>query len=211
MTTAPTTSPTRAKDRRNRDDLVMATAIRIIAQKGYAATSVQMVADEVGVQKGSLYHYLKSKEDLLHRIFKESHEQTEKRFAALQERNLSTEDELYESIREAATWFLQNIDRTHIFFTEMRNLSGDRLADAQAWGRTFERRFSDPIERGQHEGTVRTDVDRRLLTRFVLGALNNVRFWPSRSGHPFENDEMIETLVELIRSALQPRNADFSS
>ena len=51
-------------------------AVRVFHKKGYASASIQDVADEVGVLKGSLYHYIDSKEDLLARIFEESARQS---------------------------------------------------------------------------------------------------------------------------------------
>ena len=58
--------------RRNRGQDVIEAAIRVFHKKGYASASIQDVAAEVGVLKGSLYHYIDSKEDLLARIFEDS-------------------------------------------------------------------------------------------------------------------------------------------
>lgn len=53
----------------NKKELEIAlAAVKLFEQKGYRATSVQDIADEVGLQKGSLYHYIQSKEDLLLQI-----------------------------------------------------------------------------------------------------------------------------------------------
>ncbi|KAE8765900.1 TetR/AcrR family transcriptional regulator [Georgenia thermotolerans] len=189
-------------ERRNRDSAVIAAAITVMSQKGYAATSIQEVADRVGVLKGSLYHYFRSKEELLFRILEESHEQVveiEHEVAAL---DLSAFEELLEYVRRSSTWYLSNIDRANIFFSERNQLTGDRLTEAQAWGRAFEKHIAKLLTSAQTDGDVRSDMDQRLLTRFVLGALNNIRFWPSRSGKSFSNDEMAAALVSLTRSAI---------
>jgi AcrR family transcriptional regulator len=60
------------RQRRNRRQEVLEAAIRVFHKKGYASASIQDVAEEVGVLKGSLYHYIDSKEDLLARIFEDS-------------------------------------------------------------------------------------------------------------------------------------------
>ncbi|UOF91850.1 TetR/AcrR family transcriptional regulator [Fodinisporobacter ferrooxydans] len=52
----------------NKHEEIAQAAIRLFEKKGYHATSVQDIADEVGLQKGSLYHYISSKEDLLMQI-----------------------------------------------------------------------------------------------------------------------------------------------
>ena len=44
-------------------------------EKGYEATSIQDIADAVGILKGSLYYYITSKEDLLFEILEDVHQQ----------------------------------------------------------------------------------------------------------------------------------------
>src|ERR1700755_2876691 len=60
------------RQRRNRSQDVLEAAVRVFHKKGYASSSIQDIADEVGVLKGSLYHYIDSKEDLLARLFEDS-------------------------------------------------------------------------------------------------------------------------------------------
>lgn len=189
-------------ERRNRDSAVIAAAIAVMSQKGYAATSIQEVADRVGVLKGSLYHYFRSKEDLLFRILEESHEQVLEIEHAVASLGLSPFEELLEYVRQSSIWYLSNIDRANIFFTERNQLTGERLTEAQVWGRAFEKHISKLLVAAQADGDVRTDMDERLLVRFVLGAVNNVRFWPSRSGKSFRNEEIADALVALTRSAV---------
>ncbi len=43
-------------------------------ERGYADASVQDIADELGILKGSLYHYIDTKEDLLFRLLSETHD-----------------------------------------------------------------------------------------------------------------------------------------
>src|ERR1700709_1880993 len=43
--------------------------VELFAEYGYAQTSVQQIVDAAGVTKGALYHYFKSKDDLLFDIY----------------------------------------------------------------------------------------------------------------------------------------------
>lgn len=47
------------------------TAAALFAEKGYHGTSIQDLARAMGLQKGSLYHYFNSKEELLFRLLDE--------------------------------------------------------------------------------------------------------------------------------------------
>ena len=46
---------------------------RLFAQKGYHGTSIGDIAEALGVQKGSLYSHIASKEDLLYSVIHEVH------------------------------------------------------------------------------------------------------------------------------------------
>src|SRR5207248_10257017 len=54
---------------RERGEQVYAAALRLFREKGYHATSMQDIAVAVGLYKGSLYHYIGGKEDLLVEVF----------------------------------------------------------------------------------------------------------------------------------------------
>ncbi|HKY51602.1 MAG TPA: helix-turn-helix domain-containing protein, partial [Candidatus Limnocylindria bacterium] len=51
---------------------MLSAAARIFREKGYHGTSVRDIAEAVGLLKGSLYHYIRSKEQLLARLFEGS-------------------------------------------------------------------------------------------------------------------------------------------
>ena len=55
----------------------MAAAAKVFYERGYSAATVQDIADELGILKGSLYHYIKTKEDLLFRVFEQVHKEVE--------------------------------------------------------------------------------------------------------------------------------------
>ncbi|HEY9563993.1 MAG TPA: helix-turn-helix domain-containing protein, partial [Nocardioides sp.] len=54
--------------RPSRWDDVVSAAARVFSEKGFGGASLEDVANEVGMLKGSLYNYIKSKEDLLFAI-----------------------------------------------------------------------------------------------------------------------------------------------
>src|SRR3954453_16401153 len=52
--------------------LILDAAVRVFARKGYHTSRVGDIAEEAGVAHGLLYHYLRSKEELLETIFRET-------------------------------------------------------------------------------------------------------------------------------------------
>ncbi|WP_285731884.1 TetR/AcrR family transcriptional regulator [Nocardiopsis sp. ATB16-24] len=197
-------TPRRRRAPRKRDADVMEAAIAVMSERGYAATSIQEVADRVGVLKGSLYHYFSSKEELLFRIVESSHEETTEIASEVSRLGLEPLEELMEYLRRSTTWYLENIERAHILFTERRHLTGECLATANGWRRAFETHVQSLVTVAQDNGDIRADLDVRLIARFLIGMVNNVRFWPSRPGsaRTFTTDEIAEALVELARQAV---------
>src|ERR1700754_1625308 len=64
--------------RPRRDQEVLDAAVKVFHERTYAAATVQDVADELGILKGSLYHYIDTKEDLLFRLLDEVHADVER-------------------------------------------------------------------------------------------------------------------------------------
>jgi AcrR family transcriptional regulator len=56
----------------SKKDLVMATATRLFAERGFENTSVDMICEAAGVSKGLVYHHFKNKNQLLREIFSEA-------------------------------------------------------------------------------------------------------------------------------------------
>jgi AcrR family transcriptional regulator len=191
------------QERFNRDQNVVDAAIAVMSERGYAATSVQEIADRVGVLKGSLYHYFSSKEELLYRVLTESHAQADRIAEEVKSLGLEPVDELLEFLRQLCLWFLTHVERANIYFTESRQLTGDRLVETQQLGRKFVKHLHDLIAAARKDGQIGSPLDTVLLTDFVLGALNSVRDWPVRSGKKFSQERMADAFVELISSALR--------
>ncbi|MCG3160681.1 MAG: HTH-type transcriptional repressor KstR2 [Acidobacteria bacterium] len=57
-----------ASEEPNRLDQIYYVAAKIFCDKGYDATSMSDIADAVGITKAGIYHYVKSKQDLLFAI-----------------------------------------------------------------------------------------------------------------------------------------------
>lgn len=59
------------KIRREKRALIIEVAVKLFSEKGFHATTVDMISRKAGISKGLLYNYYKSKEDLLAQIMYE--------------------------------------------------------------------------------------------------------------------------------------------
>jgi AcrR family transcriptional regulator len=67
----------------NRRTQIIKAAMKLFAQKGYHATSMQEIAENSGLAKGSLYNYFKSKEEIALSIFSYHYEQLFEKIAQI--------------------------------------------------------------------------------------------------------------------------------
>jgi len=171
----------RGASRRNRQGDVVDAAIEVFYQKGYSATSVQDVASRVGVLKGSLYHYMDSKEDLLFRICESSQEQAVALMEEVAARGLPPRAHLEAYLTELVHWYLANLERVSLYFKEWRYLTGDNAVVVQAHRRSFFDYLHAIVVAGRGS-TTGVATDTRLATFFILGAVNDLPDWYRRSG-----------------------------
>ena len=94
LTSVRVPSPEHRANRGTRD-AIRAVAARFFAEQGYHRTRLHEVAEEVGIQKASIFHYFTSKEALYRAVLEEGHGQTE----AIIRRALATEGDWLARVR----------------------------------------------------------------------------------------------------------------
>jgi TetR/AcrR family transcriptional regulator, cholesterol catabolism regulator len=176
------TSAAGGRTRRNRSQDVIEAAIHVFHKKGYASASIQDVAAEVGVLKGSLYHYIDSKEDLLARIFEDSAGHFEEMLVVAAGLDAPAVERLRSFARECSLWYLQNIERTAIYVNEWEHLSGKRLKEVKRIRDAYEQRLTGLIAEVKAAGEAAPDLDVGYATYFIFGALNGLPTWYRRRG-----------------------------
>lgn len=190
-------------ERRNRDAEVTAAAIKVFHSKGFAAATVQDVADEVGVLKGSLYHYISSKEDLLFRVLKESHDQAAAIMAEVAALDAAPIERLRAYLKRMHLWYLHNHDRASVYLNQSRHLTGSNREEVRAQARDFEHFLRELLAEARGSGALRQDLDLRLASYFLLGALNSLPNW-YRPGRGYSAEQVATMYTDMALRALLP-------
>lgn len=179
---APAAAPPSSLGRRDRRREVIDAAIDVFWRKGFSAASIQDVADKVGVLKGSLYHYIDSKEDLLFKIFDESHDQASAIVVEVAALDAPPLVRLQVYVERYLEWYLLNVERVSVYFREWRHLTTPRLDIVRKQRDTFEAFVRDLLREAQTDGDVDAELDVTSAAFFVLGALNGAPDWYRRDG-----------------------------
>jgi AcrR family transcriptional regulator len=200
---APTTSEPRPgplNGTRSRDREVIETAVQIFWEKGYANTSVQDVAHALGMLKGSLYYYIDSKEELLEKIFSDSHAELREIAAATTSGEGSAADRTARFLYDYAMWTLTHIERAGLYSREWRYASDALKTSLVEQQRFYDRTLRELIVEGQGEGTISADVDPRGASLFIWAAFTGLPDW-YRPASRAEARKVAAMYVELARRA----------
>lgn len=157
-------------------DRLLRLAAALFREKGYAATTTRELAEHLGVQKASLYHYIRGKEDLLYEISKESLNRITAAVSAA-EASASPPGRLEAMIIAHVESALADQDMHTAMLIELRALSADRKRDVLARRDRYQAMLCDALAEGQAVGQLRTDLDAHFLTLSLLNLLNWTIFW----------------------------------
>jgi AcrR family transcriptional regulator len=190
-----------APTRRRRQEILDAAAL-IFHEKGYESTSIQDIADAVGILKGSLYYYIDTKEDLLYDILCEVHQTGDAALARVE----ATDGSALVKIRAFVHWMLLintgNLAKVAVFFHDYRSLSPERQRAIIGERDRTDELLRRLIRDGQEEGTICPDVDPKIAGIGVLGLLNWIYHWyrPGRGG--LEATELAKAYADFVVAGL---------
>ena len=146
--------------------------MHVFARRGYHAARVGDIAEEAGVAHGLLYHYFSSKEEVLETIFRETWSDL---LAAVRDVEESGEP-AREQIRQVAAILLRSWrrdpDLVRVLVREVTRSPelGRRVGEIGEAFAAIER----IVRRGQDAGELRDDLDPRLASAILYGAIEEI-------------------------------------
>jgi len=190
-----TSSSPRRKRGEDLPDAMLASAAEVFARKGYEGASLQDLADAIGMQKGSLYHWIETKEDLLVAVIERAHEAT----SATNVRWQAAEDPI-EALRDFvaghARVAIEHQVATTVYLQDFESLSPARRRAVVAARDAYETKLRGLLERAQDAGRLREGVDVRVSTFAILGMVNWLTIWYRPDGD-IPADEIVRQFAAM--------------
>ena len=130
----------------------------------------------MGVQKGSLYHHIKGKEDLLWEVASEGDRAFHAALDGIPE-ELGATEKIRLALRAHLRVVAEQLDVSTVFVREWRFLDGERREAFVAERRRYEQRVGDLFREGRELGQLRSDLDEGAAVLLFLSAANWAYTW----------------------------------
>jgi AcrR family transcriptional regulator len=179
-------------------------AVRVFARKGFHASRVGDIAEEAGVAHGLLYHYFKSKDEVLQAVFQENWSLLVARIESVEETEEPAADQLrHISAIVLRTWLhLPDVVRVVIQEFGRSPELAERIGELTLPIDALER----VIARGIETGEFRQDIDPTFAATVVYGSIDELLTGWVLGRLPSSEEDFAkaeQTLVEVTLRGLQ--------
>jgi TetR/AcrR family transcriptional regulator, cholesterol catabolism regulator len=178
----PGTTSAREEELTGRHRELIDVAARVFHAKGYDGSTIQDIADELGILKGSVYYYVKSKDDLLFSVINRVHEAALENVSDFPHDDLPPLEDIRQFVERHVLHSVDDIIGATVFFRDFRSLTRERRRTVLADRESYTNVLVNLINRAIDEGYGRTDLDVRTIYLAILGMTNWVYQWYRPNG-----------------------------
>ena len=191
--------PVRRKE--DRADHIYRVAADVMCQKGYEATSMNDIADAVGLTKAGIYHYIRGKEDLLFQIMTFGMDMVDEDVITPAQEGADPEERLRTLARRHATRILEAGGAVTILLTDdMHALSPAHSRVVLERQRKYLHVIRETLDQLKAEGKLR-DIDPSVAAATLLGMVCWLGRWYNNGGR-MTSDQVVRDFVEMVMHAV---------
>jgi AcrR family transcriptional regulator len=178
-------------------------AARVFARKGFHASRVGDIAEEAGVAHGLLYHYFRSKDEVLETIFRDTWGLLVIETGRIEESGVALREQLRRFARIYLGSWLIAPDSIRVLVREVGRSPeiGERIDEIRHVFLALTRM----IDAAKTRGEVRASCDPELATFVVYGALEEILTGWALGQIPGDEDDVeraVSTVVDVAHAGL---------
>jgi len=178
---------------------VLRIAVDVFNRHGYDATSMGILADNLGISKSAIYHHVPSKGDLLKLALDHALGGLESILEQPEAASGAADARLEFVLRQTVAVLVDRLP----FVTLLLRLRGNTKIerDALERRRTFDHKVAVLISAARDEGSLRQDIDPRTVTRLLFGMINSIVEW-YKPGGPLSPQRLADDVISMAFDGL---------
>ena len=178
---------------------VLDAAVTAFIEHGYDATSMGLLSSRLGLSKAAIYHHFPAKVELLRAALGEALDALE---GVLLEPGATTgtaEARLSHVLRGAVHVLVDKLPYVTLLLRVRGNSDVER--EALVRRREFDRAVTALVAAARDEGSVRADIDPRVVTRLIFGMINSIVEWYRPEGQE-SADQLADDVLAMALEGL---------
>ncbi|MBP2426831.1 MULTISPECIES: TetR/AcrR family transcriptional regulator [Bradyrhizobium] len=179
--------------------------VRLIFEHGYEAMSLRQLAAEVGIQAGSLYNHISTKQDLLFDLVQDHINDLLRELDLALEGKADPAEKLRAFVAFHVTYHMTRKREVFIANSELRSLDAKNYDAVVALRGAYEQRLAQILTDGVSDGVFEV-VDIQVATFAILALLTGLCTW-YRPGGRLTRDAIIAAHEKLVLSGVAPQAA----
>jgi AcrR family transcriptional regulator len=184
--------------------LILERAAEVFAQKGFEGASMRDLSRSTGISLAGLYHYVPSKQQLLHHIQMEAFSRILEQLEARLEGIEDPQERVRMLIRNHLEYFLAHPVEMKVFTHEAEALAGPFRSEVASIKRRYYGLALELIRNLQEDGEAR-GVNPRTAVLALFGMMNWIYTW-HRPGADPDARELADTFADIfLHGALAAR------
>jgi AcrR family transcriptional regulator len=187
----------------DRADQIYRIAAEIMCQKGYEATSMNDIADAVGLTKAGIYHYIRGKEHLLFEIMTYAMDMVDQDVIKPAKAVADAEERLRTIVSRHSKRILEVGGAVTILLEETSALTPPHRRTVRARKRAYFDLVRETLENLQAEGKLRA-VNPTVAAFSLFGQILWISRWYRRDGTVAATDAAQDILEIAVNGVLQP-------
>ncbi|MGW0949491.1 TetR/AcrR family transcriptional regulator [Streptomyces sp. NPDC002623] len=197
---------TRDEIRKLKREAVLREAARAFGRHGYHNTSLEDIARKLEISKGTLYNYVRDKQEILFECHTEALNIGDQAVAFADAAGGTGGTRL----RNCMQFYVERLINQLGACAALTEINALRPEDREVAVRRrdgFESSFRAVIEAGIGDGSLRSDLDPKLVVMTFMGAVNWIPRWYSPGGR-YEADEVADKMVDTLMRGVESVHAE---
>jgi len=189
----------------DREQEILSAAAKVFRDKGYQRATIQDVAEEVGLLKGSIYYYIKSKEELLFKIGITPLKAITDALREIVSQEISPEEKLRAAIKTRLRAFDQYYPDIFVFLHErFDELPEKERAFLKKGQKEDETLWIKILKEGIEKGTFRKGADVKMIAKAISGTCHWMYKWYKKDGR-LTTDQIAEVFFDFVTNGIKEK------
>ncbi|GAC1433015.1 MAG: TetR/AcrR family transcriptional regulator [Chitinophagaceae bacterium] len=191
----------RQRKNSTRKETIIETAARLFRERGFSATSMRDLAEQVGVEAASLYNHISSKAEILQELCFKVANKFMSHIDKVDAADMNAIKKIEAVLRFHIQQMVHHYEEVYVSDREWKHLTDPYLSNIQTQRRVYRQRIASIIEEGIRRNEIKK-IDAPTAVLIMLHAVSGIESW-HRSKQKITGEMLEENMITILIGGLQ--------